>query len=523
MEEAIPLLRHAARLAPDNASIRHNLGSALLDCEQIAEATDNLATAIRLDPRLARAHFCLGLAQSRQGWVTDAIGSFRRAVAIAPKLADAQLELGVLLQERHRDEQAAEAFDKAAAGAGGTATGREAAARALIARDQPEQAIALLQRARALDPKAVGVIHLLAHTLIAMGRMAEAEHALTEALAVNPRNVRAWYELTTLRKMTPSDRPLVGRMTALLRTGKFSLPEQALLHFALGKMHDDLREFEAAIGQYDAGNRIRARNSPLDRKMAVRTIDRHIELFPGGAIGTDDKSAPGDQRPVFIVGMPRSGTTPVEQILSSHPLVAAGGELGFWAEHGPAVVDEGVDALTGDGVQRLAREYAAVLGDISSNAARITDKNPFNFMHLGLVRRVFPRGSSSIAAGIRWTPAYRCISPISRPLAFRSWATARIWSSTIGNMSASCSIAARHCPPAGFWRSTTRRSSPTEKRRPGGSFHSASWSGTMPASGTRRTGVPPPLQASGRHGNRSIAVRWSDRAIMNHGSGNSPN
>jgi tetratricopeptide (TPR) repeat protein len=391
LEEAIPPLRRAAQLAPNNASIRQDLGSVLLDCGQVAEAVDNLTAAIRIDPKLASAHYCLGVAQSRLGRVMDAIGCHRRATALAPKLADAHWELGMLLEEIHRNEEAGGAFDKAAAIAAGTARGREAAARALVARNQREEAIALLRRARALDPKAVGLIHLLAHTLIAEGRMAEAEQELMAALDANPRSAGAWYELSTMRKMTPNDRPLIERMTAVLRAGRLNLHEQALLHFALGKMHDDLREFEAAIGHFDLGNRIRAGSSRLDRKMISRTIDRRMEFVCGVGAGTGDAPASGEERPVFIVGMPRSGTTLAEQILSSHPLVAAGGELGFWSEHAQAALDGDADALGPDTLRGLAGDYLAVLRDISPDAARVTDKNPFNFSHLGLLRRMFPR------------------------------------------------------------------------------------------------------------------------------------
>jgi hypothetical protein len=235
----------------------------------------------------------------------------------------------------------------------------------------------------------VGLIHLLAHTLIAEGRMAEAEQELMAALDANPRSTGAWYELSTMRKMMPNDRPLIERMTAVLRAGRLSLHEQAFLHFAVGKMHDDLREFEAAMTHFDLANRISAGSGRLDRKMVRRTIDRWMELVSGAGAG--DAAASGEERPVFIVGMPRSGTTLVEQILSSHPLVVAGGELGFWSEHAQAVLDGGADALAPETLQRLAGDYLAMLREISPDAARVTDKNPFNFRHLGLLRVLFPQ------------------------------------------------------------------------------------------------------------------------------------
>jgi hypothetical protein len=98
-----------------------------------------------------------------------------------------------------------------------------------------------------------------------------------------------------------------------------------------------------------------------------------------------------DDRAVLIVGMPRSGTTLVEQILSSHARVAAGGELGFWGEHGTSVVAEGRDALTRERMGQLVDGYQVLLREVSPDALRVTDKYPFNFMHLGLIRMAFPR------------------------------------------------------------------------------------------------------------------------------------
>jgi tetratricopeptide (TPR) repeat protein len=385
-EEAIPLLRQAVLLDPANAAARHELGSSLLDRGQLAEAADHLATAVRLDPNRAMSHYHLGLALSRQGKAKEAIASHRAAVAIAPSLADAHFELGRLHYERRSREPAAEAFERAAAAAPNTSNGREAAARALIARGQREEAIAVLRRARKLDPKVMVIPLLLAHTLVRTGRFEEAEQVLREALAVSPSAAAGWFELTSLRKMTPDDRPLAEPMLAALRTLGCSARDRLLLHFALGKLYDDLREFAVARKHFDEANRIRAGVAPLDRTKLVRTVNRLIELFPAPA----DSPGDGDERPVLIVGIPRSGTTLTEQILSSHPEVAGGGELGFWAENAGPVLEEGAPALAAERLETLAGGYRAVLREVSPEARRVTDKNPFNFLHLGLISRAFP-------------------------------------------------------------------------------------------------------------------------------------
>ena len=413
--EAIPLLQEAARLDPFDPLVRVDLGMALLRCDRVDEAADSLAQAISLDDSLARAHYQLGLALSRKPDVTGAIAAFRAALVRAPKLADAHIRLGDLLHLRGQSGQAAEAFQKAATILSGTTIGRLMAARALLMlHDRRDKAIALLRRARALDPKSIDAIRLLANTLVAAGRFDEAEEQLAQALALDPMAAADSYGLAMLRKITPADAPLIARMTALLRASGISEQDRMLLHFGLGKAYDDSRNFEAAVGHFDAANRIRGASAPLNRRMTTRLADRNIELFPRD--GFDAAAGVIDERPVFILGLPRSGTTLVEQILSSHPGVAAGGELGYWGEHGARVLAPDAGPLTRDRLFDIAAYYQGMLRNISPDASRVTDKNPFNYLYIGLLRRVFPR---AFIIHCRRHPVDTCLSMYTTYLASR--------------------------------------------------------------------------------------------------------
>ena len=157
--------------------------------------------------------------------------------------------------------------------------------------------------------------------------------------------------------------------------------DRALLHFALGKMQDDLGEYARAILHYDQGNELERRKLVFDRGAFATEVDRLIESFTPARF--DRHAAPGtaSEVPVCIIGMPRSGTTLVEQIVSAHPAVAGGGELTFWNDH---TADP--DATAG-----LAAGYVALLRRIGPEAARVTDKNPFNFLATGLIHLALPR------------------------------------------------------------------------------------------------------------------------------------
>jgi len=151
------------------------------------------------------------------------------------------------------------------------------------------------------------------------------------------------------------------------------------LGFALGKALDDLDDPEAAIAAFDAANEIRAQLMPFDARAFAADVRRIIHGFSGRL------AAPGGGRAVFILGMPRSGTTLVEQIVSSHPRVAAGGEMAFWGKAGTRWAAGEVPDLA-----ELRRANEAALAQVSADAARVTDKNPFNFAWIGLICRALP-------------------------------------------------------------------------------------------------------------------------------------
>jgi hypothetical protein len=145
------------------------------------------------------------------------------------------------------------------------------------------------------------------------------------------------------------------------------------------------------MGHFAAANQIRAAMAPYNRDLLVNSIDTFTRLFPGGESRFDPAVGVDDTRPVFILGLPRSGTTLAEQILSSHPAVAAGGELGFWGTYGAWALSPGADPFAPRAIQEMAERYQAELRRISPDALRVTNKNPFNFHFIGLIRLVFPR------------------------------------------------------------------------------------------------------------------------------------
>jgi hypothetical protein len=166
--------------------------------------------------------------------------------------------------------------------------------------------------------------------------------------------------------------------------------ERMVLHFVLGKAHDDLGEHAEAMRHFDAGNSIRARSLRSDRAEFEASLDRQIKRFTPELFGQLAGFGTEDETPLLIVGMPRSGTTLVEQIVSSHPAVTAGDELSFWASHGTGLECAEGPGFTPDAARALTTAYLTLLRKIGPSATRVTDKLPFNYLRLGLIRVLLP-------------------------------------------------------------------------------------------------------------------------------------
>jgi Sulfotransferase family len=162
------------------------------------------------------------------------------------------------------------------------------------------------------------------------------------------------------------------------------------LEYALGKACDDLKDYASAIGHFDAANRIDKGVTSYDRTQQAARVEQLIERYTPEYFARHAALGVADPTPVFVLGMPRSGTTLVEQIVSSHPLVAGGGEREYWVRSGLAWEQSGADGLTEAVIHRLAADYLAELRRVAPHATRVTDKLPYNFLWIGLIHLALP-------------------------------------------------------------------------------------------------------------------------------------
>jgi tetratricopeptide (TPR) repeat protein len=388
--EAIGPLEQATRLLPPNAALFNDLGMTCLLARRLPDAIAHLRRSLALRPDVARTHYHLGIALEQAGDDEAALVALRSAIRLAPELAEAHGLEGDVLLGRGRWDDAVSAYRRAADASPGTTLGRLCAAKALVLRDRAEEAAARLHEVIARDRSCAEAHLLLGHVLSDAGRFDEAAASFERTLALDPRSAPAYHGLVASRRLTEVDRPLVARMVTRLAAADDPAHQRMTLHFAAGKALDDLKDYAGASEHFDAANRIRARLSPFDRRDFARRIDRLIGSFTPGLF--DDHAALGtdDETPVLVLGMPRSGTTLIERIVSSHPRVAGGGELRFWRESRTRLVETGASGRA-EAADAVRGDYLRLLRSIGPDALRVTDKMPFNFLWIGMVHLLLPR------------------------------------------------------------------------------------------------------------------------------------
>lgn len=428
--EAIRRYEEAIAARPDFAGALLNLGNALQQAGRLSEAASQYERALQLEPGLAMAHNNLGLVRKAQGRPDEAAACFRHALGLAHDYAEAHTNLGNLLRERgapaealghheraialapdfaeahcnlgrtltdlgHR-ERALESFRRAADISPGLAIAHNNMGIVLDDLRRPEDAIACYEKALAIDPDYADAHNNLANALDELGRHDDAAEHYRRAIAIEPRFAEARRHLARLR---PSEDQL-AEIESLLSDPGIADTEAMHLHFALGEIHVAGGRHERAFEQFSKANALAKSGGEHDPDRVSGRVDAVIAAFTAEGLSRFSGCGSESELPVFVVGMPRSGTTLVEQIIASHPRAAGAGELDNIEQiersllgASPALQSAGggLSAITPSALGRLADDYLAELRAVSGDALRVVDKAVDNFLRVGLIRLLFPR------------------------------------------------------------------------------------------------------------------------------------
>jgi tetratricopeptide (TPR) repeat protein len=332
----------------------------------------------------------------RQNQLAEASAAYRDIIARWPNLADAWYNLAVLQRQTLHFNEALASYQRALAA--GIARPEEVHLnRGVIfsdfLRDYPAAA-AELQQALMFNPAYTPALLNLANLYEDLGRRAEASALYARILSLQPEAFEALARFANLQPAGGIDSSLVQRLREALGAAT-SANDLASLGFALGRLLDARGDYREAFRAYTAANKASlasavAQTAPYDRDRHTAFIDQLIggALSGAGAHGTDIPP-----KPIFIVGMFRSGSTLAEQLLAGVPGVVGGGEMDFL----PRLINTELDpifqtspALTPERLNSLAARYRAELLRVSATASFVTDKRPDNFLYIGLIKRLFP-------------------------------------------------------------------------------------------------------------------------------------
>ena len=394
-EAAAASLREAVRIRPDYAAAHANLARALMRLGLFAEALRSGYRAVAAGPQFAEAHDVLGSALAGLFRSEEAIASFTRALAINPSFAEAHANLGQALRATGRLDEAVAAYRRALAIAPQLVRARTGLATALRLQHRTLEAEESCRQAFSAAPDCAAAVVVLAEAKADAGLFAQAEGLLRRAISLDAGSCEAWAALTRVRRMTPADRPWLQSAQRLIAQG-VAPQQELLLRYAIGKYLDDVGEFELAFHSYRHANELARRcGPPHDRDALANAIDRIIRAQDAQWINRRREAMPRSSRPVFIVGMLRSGTTLAEQILASHPAVCGGGELTFWSGVTAALcaggdADEAALRIDDATLAAHAERYLGALGQVAPVALRVVDKLPTNFLSLGTIHAALP-------------------------------------------------------------------------------------------------------------------------------------
>jgi tetratricopeptide (TPR) repeat protein len=418
--EAVTSFDRAIALKPNLPEALCNRGGALHELTRFDEAIASYDNAIALKPDFAECFNYRGMSFEKLGRLPEALASFERAIALEADYAEAYGSRGMVLKEMKRFDEALASYDRAIALKSDNAEAFNNRGIVLRELQRWDEAIASLETALALKPDLADAHNNMGTVLQDLGQLQQAQECYQKAIRLNPNLATVYVNLADMKKFKKGDPDLAAIEALAARVDGLTKIDRMQLDFALGKAYGDLKDYKRSFAHLLAGNAAKRATISYDEMDTFAFFDRIESIFTPELIA--QKAGHGDcsRLPIFILGMPRSGTTLIEQIIASHPMVYGAGEVPLFQD---AVLSERgsdgqtvrfpelVSTLNPEALQHIGSRYTAGLRRLAPRSERVTDKMVSNYFFAGLIHLALPE--AKIIHCVR-NPLDTCISCFSK-------------------------------------------------------------------------------------------------------------
>jgi tetratricopeptide (TPR) repeat protein len=419
MARAATAQRRASATGPSFSMTPIQQAIAAHQAGRLGEAEALYRQVLARDPREFDALHMLGIIHAQRDDYEEAERLLRAAVAIDDKVPPCLQNFGNVLSKLERYDEAVAIYNKALALAPHYAPLYSDRGNAQKELGQHAAALASYDRAIALAPNLTSAHGGRGDALRELGRLTDALAAYRKAIEIDPHNASAYFSLTQSVTSRPGDPHLAAMQALAADTGALSKSDRIFLDFALAKAYADLKDYARAFRHLSAANAAKRASIHYDEHTQLSVFERAERIFTPELMTAKSGGGVVSRRPIFVIGMPRSGTTLIEQIIASHPAVYGAGELSAMADAITSVVaartalryPEAVPTLDRDAIAAIGADYLRRIDALAPSAERITDKLPKNFLFAGLIHLALP--DAVIIHSVR-DPVDTCLSCFSQ-------------------------------------------------------------------------------------------------------------
>ena len=418
-DDAIVYYRRALFIDPAYLEAMNNLGSVLVELERPDEAIPLLIKVLQAQPEYADAHNNIANAFLIKEDFDKALFGYRKALEIRPDYPEALLGVVRALFGRELTDQALLACQRALAVSPGNPEVHALLGDICVKQENYGAARVAYDQALSIDAELLGAHLGLGQLQMELGQLDAAQASFQQAMEIDPKELSPYIHMAQVKKMRLGD-PCLARLESEVKNIDSLFGSKAMsLHFALGKAYDDLRQYDQAFPHFAAGCRMKRARIAYDADKQDKITQSICDFFSQERVDRLRGGGDSSDLPIFVLGMPRSGTTLVETIIASHPEVHGAGELRdllmLAAEPTENCLGDGypisLHGLDQSDFARMGARYAAGLRQRSATAAYITDKMPANFLALGLIHIILPNAK---IVHVRRNAADICLSGFTK-------------------------------------------------------------------------------------------------------------